>query len=266
MIRTFEFDDMAAVVASLKNLRRYNQAMYISVDENLIDNDLAECYFRAEEGSTEEIALEKMIGAAAIQACNDNLDIPQKYRQKVGNRMQREFLSSFRASKVDFLYYSGQFGMPTTTFAEKERERRHKEIAIVGKTHYIDKATKMIRRRSVRVVEKEGLRKVFEVITDNEPTIKWATRAVMWTACLIPDGVKNKVKETAKRAFEKTANIIEKNVERFANTSFGNKVVKVMNTKVVPIMEKGIDKVIAACSIVEQKAKSWWTRTKSLFA
>ena len=46
MIRTFEFDDIAAVDASLKNLRRYNQAMYISVDEKLIDNDLAELYFR----------------------------------------------------------------------------------------------------------------------------------------------------------------------------------------------------------------------------
>lgn len=266
MIRTFEFDDIAAVDASLKNLRRYNQAMYISVDENLIDKDLAERYFRVKEGSKEEIALEKMIGAAAIQACNDNHDIPQKYKQKVGNRMQREFLSSFRASKVDFLYYSGQFGMPTTTLAEKERERRHKEIAIVGKTHYIDKATKVIRRRSIRLVEKEGIRKVFEVITDNEPTVKWASRAVLWTASLIPDSIKNKAKETAKRAFEKTANIIEKNVERFSNTSFGSKVVNLLNTKIAPIMEKGIDKVSAACSIVKQKTKSWWTRTKSFFA
>lgn len=266
MICTFEFDDIAAVYASLKNLRRYNQAMYISVDEKLIDKDLSERYFRAKEGSKEEIALEKIIGAAAIQACNDNPDIPQKYKQKVGNRMQREFLASFRASKVDFLYYSGQFGMPTTTIAEKERERRHKEIAIVGKAHYLDKAMKMIRQCSVRLVEKEGICKVFEVITDSEPTVKWATRAVMWTARLIPASVRNKVKETAKRAFEKTANIIEKNVERFANTSFGSKVVKVMNTKVAPIMEKGIDKVVEACSIVKQKVKSWWTRAKSVFA
>ena len=77
MIRTFEFDDIAAVEASLKNLRRYNQAMYISVDEKFIDNELAELYFRSEEGSDKKIALEKMIGAAAIQACNDNPDIPQ---------------------------------------------------------------------------------------------------------------------------------------------------------------------------------------------
>lgn len=266
MIRTFEFDDIAAVDASLKNLRRYNQAMYISADEKLIDNDLAELYFRSEEGSKEEIALEKMIGAAAIQACNDNPDIPQKYKQRVGNRMQREFLASFRASKVDFLYHSGQLGMPTTIQAEKERERRHKEIAIVGKTHYLNKATKIIRRRSIRIAEREGIRKVLEVITDNEPTIKWTTRAAMWATSLIPDSVKNKVKATAKKAFEKTANIIEKNVERFANTSFGSKVVTVMNTKVAPILERGVEKVAKACSTIKQKAKSFWTTVKSIFA
>ena len=93
MIRTFHFDDIAAVDASLKNLRRYNQAMYISVDEKLIDNELAELYFRTTEGSKEEAALEKLIGASAIQACNDNPDIQQRYKQKVGNRMQREFLA-----------------------------------------------------------------------------------------------------------------------------------------------------------------------------
>lgn len=266
MIRTIEFDDIAAVEASLKNLRRYNQAMYISVDEAFINNELAELYFRAEESSADEISFEKMIGAAAIKACNDNPDIPQEYKQKVGNRMQRELLSSFRAAKVDFMYYSGQLGMPTSIKAEKERENRHKEIAIVAKTNYINKATKIIRRRSVRIAEKEGFRKALEGLIDNEPTIKWTTRAFMWATSLIPDEVKAKVKETAKTSFEKTATIIEKNVERFANTSFGSKVVKVLNEKVAPVIERGIDKVVETCSKVKQKAKSLWTKVKSFFA
>lgn len=88
----------------------------------------------------------------------------------------------------------------------------------------------------------------------------------MWATSLIPDSVKNKVKATAKNAFEETANIIEKNVERFANTSFGSKVVNVMNTKVAPIIERGVEKVVAACSTVKQKAKSWLTKAKSFFA
>ena len=266
MIRTFEFDDIAAVEASLKNLRRYNQAMYISVDEKLIDNDLAELYFRAEEGSKEEVAIEKMIGAAAIQACNDNPDIPQKYKQQVGNRMQREFLSAFRASKVDFFYHSGKFGMPTTILAEKERERRHKEIAIVGKTHYLDKATKIIRRRSIRLAEKEGIRKVVETITDKELTIRLVTQATLCVASLIPESVKNEAKTVAKNVFEKTANVIEKNVERFANTPFGSKVINIMNTKVAPMIERGVEKVAEVCSTVKQKAKSFWTKVKSRFA
>lgn len=266
MIRTIEFDDIAAVEASLKNLRRYNQAMYISVDETFINKELAEPYFRAEESSADEISLEKMIGAAAIKACNDNPDIPQEYKQKVGNRMQRELLSSFRAAKVDFMYYSGQLGMPTSIKAEKEREKRHKEIAIVAKTNYINKATKIIRRRSVRIAEKEGVRKVLEVLTDSEPTIKWTTRVIMWATSLIPDEVKDKVKETSIIAIERTAAIVNKNIERFANTHFGSKVVKVMNEKVAPVIQRGVEKVAEICSQVKQKAKSMWTKIKSYFA
>lgn len=266
MIRTFHFDDIAAVDASLKNLRRYNQAMYISVDEKLIDNELAELYFRTTEGSKEEAALEKLIGASAIQACNDNPDIPQRYKQKVGNRMQREFLASFRASKVDYLYHSGQLGMPTMPEAEKEREGRHKEISIVGKTHYLDKATKIIRNRSIRLVEKEGISKIIEVIITDEPTIKWTTQAATWATSLIPERVKNKVKATAKEYFEKTANIIEKNIDRFAKTPYGSKVVNVINTKVAPIIERGIENVAQVCSTVKQEIKSAWTKLKSRFA
>ena len=66
--------------------------------------------------------------------------------------------------------------------------------------------------------------------------------------------------------FEKTATSIEKNVERFTNTSFGSKVVKVLNEKVAPIIERGVDKVIEACSKVKQAAKSVWTKVKSIFA
>lgn len=264
MIRTIEFDDVAAVEASLKNLRRYNQAMYISVDEAYISNELAVAYFHAEEGSADEISLEKMIGASAIKACNDNPDIPQKNKLKAGDRMQRELLSAYRAAKVDFMYYSGQLGVPVK--AEKEREKRHKEITIVAKTNYLDKAGKIIRRRPIRIAEKEGLQKVLGLLKVPEPAIKWTTRVVMWATSLIPDDVKTKVKETAKTAFEKTGTIIENKIERFSNTSFGSKVVKVLNEKVAPVVERGIDKVIEGCSKVKQKVKSLWTTVKSYFA
>lgn len=262
MKRTFEFDDIAALDASLKNLRRYNQAMYISVDEKFLDNDLAEQYFNAEEGSEQELAFERMIGAAAILACNVNPDIPQEYKLKVGNRMQRESLSAYRAAKVDFLYYSGRLGVPIK--AETEREKRHKEIAIVGKTHYLKKATKIIKKRSIHLAEREGIKSLIGELTDSKPIIKWTTRGIMWATSLIPDRVKNEVKEKGKEVFEKTANIIEKNVERFTKTPFGSKVENVMKTKVAPIVERGVQKVAIACSTVKQKFKSSWTKFKSV--
>lgn len=259
------FDDLSAIEVGLKNLRRYNQAMYISVDDALIDDSLASLYFRAEQDS-DIISLEKIIGASAIQACNDNPDIPSKYKQKVGNRMQREFLSAFRAARVDFQYHSGKFGVPASIEAERERERRHKEISIVSKTAYLDKATKLAKRIPERTFKRDIVRKLWDTVTDNSSVAKWATRATMWAGRLIPDSVKVEVKKTANDFFEKTATIIEKNVERFSNTSFGSKVVKVLNEKVAPVIERGVDKVIEACSKVKQAAKSVWTKVKSIFA
>ena len=83
---------------------------------------------------------------------------------------------------------------------------------------------------------------------------------------MIPERVKNKVKATAKEYFEKTANIIEKNIDRFAKTPYGSKVVNVINTKVAPIIERGIENVAQVCSTVKQEIKSAWTKLKSRFA
>lgn len=265
MKRTFEFDDIAAVDMALKNLRLYNRAMYISVDEKSIDNRLTEEYFRAVE-SEKEAELEKVIGAAAIQDCNDNPDIPQKYKQKVGNRMQRELLAAVRAAKVDYRYQCGEFGMPGSPIAEKEREKRHKEIAIVGKAHYLKKATKSIRRVSSRIAQKEVICRILKELTDNTVVVKWGTRAIMLAVGLIPDRVKTKVKERAKEVFEKTANIIERGGEKFKETPVGSKVMELLETKVAPVINQGIDtvqRVISQGKIVFRRLK---TRIKSRLA
>lgn len=266
MKRVFEYDDASAVEAALRCLRQYNHAMWISVDEEHLDKELAERYFRAEENSEDEINLEKQIGAAAICSCNDNPDIPQKYKVKVANRMYREFLGAFRASKVDFMYSCGKFGMPNLPEAEKERERKHKEIAIVNKVRYLNNVTKIIRRRSKRIIQYEGLKKIFHTITDSEPTIKLTSRIIMFASGFIPEKVKDSIKETADDAFEKTANILNKNVERIKQTEVGKKVTEVYENKIEPIVRVGYEKVAEVCSKVKHAAKSTWTKIKSFFA
>jgi hypothetical protein len=59
----------------------------ISVDEKLIDNELAELYFRTTEGSKEEAALEKLIGASAIQDVMITQISHKDTNKRVGNRM-----------------------------------------------------------------------------------------------------------------------------------------------------------------------------------
>lgn len=266
MKKTFEFDDIVAVEIALANLRRYNQAMYISLDDSHIDNEIAEKYFRAPDGSEEKLILRKAIRAAAIMSCNDNPDIPDKYKRKVGDRMSREFVSLMDAAAIDFQYFSGEFGMPGTSKAEKEREKRHKEIAIVRKTHFIDKTTKKIRKRGLRIVEKSGIEKIILIGIEEEPVARWTARSIMWASDLIPGEVKKKIKEKAEDAWEKASNTINRHIERFERTSFGSKVKTVMENKVMPVVEKGYNKVADACSSLKNKAKSLWTKTKSIFA
>lgn len=266
MKKTFEFDDIVAVEIALGNLRRYNQAMYISLDNSHIDNEIAEKYFRALDGSEEKINLRKAIRASAIMSCNDNPDIPDKYKRKVGDRMSREYVSAMDAAAIDFQYFSGEFGMPGTVEAEKEREKRHKEIAIVRKTHYIDKTTKQIRKRGFRVVEKSGIETIISVVTDDVPTVKWTTRVIMFVSRLIPDDVKIKIKEKAENAWEKASNTINRHIERFEQTPLGSKLKNVMENKVTPVIEKGYNRVADVCSSIKNKAKSLWTKAKSFFA
>lgn len=267
MKRVFEFDDVCAVEIALGNLRRYNHAMYISLDEEHIDKDVAEKYFRAKEGSEEKIQLRKQIRAAAIMSCNDNPDIPEKYKHKVGDRMSREFVSAMDAAAVDFQYYSGEFGMLNTPKAEAEREKRHKEIAIVRKTHYLDKVTKQVRKSSITVGTKEGISFVVkEVVNESPDVVRWSTRAIMFATKLIPESVKEATKQTAKKAFEKAGNIIDKNIERFEKTSFGSKVKNVIETKVAPVIQKGYEKVSDLASSAKRGLKKIWTGAKSIFA
>lgn len=266
MKKVFEFDDIVAVETAIGNLRRYNQAMYMSLDDARIDTGIAEKYFRAADGSEEKLKLRKMVRAAVIMACNDNPDIPDKYKRKVGDRMSREYVSAMDAAAIDFGYFSGEYGMPGSVKAEEERERRHKEIALVRKTHFIDKVTKKIRSRGIRIVEKSSIEKIIQVVADEEPTIRWATRGIMLASDLIPKEVRQKIRTMAAKACEKASNIIHYRIERFERTPFGSKVMNVMRNKVEPVLEKGFDKVSAACSKIKSTAKSISIGIKSIFA
>jgi len=266
MKKVFEFDDACGMEIALKNLRRYNQAMYISVDEKHIDSNLAEKFFRSKEGSEERLQLRKVIRAAAIMSCNDNPDIPSKYKQKVGDRMSREFVSSMEAAAVDFQYFSGEFGMPGTPKAEEEREKRHKEIAIVRKTHFIDRTTKKIRKGGFRIVEKKGLEGIISIIVDDEPTIKYGAKISGILIGIIPDDFKEKAKQKTEELFEKAGNALDTCKEKFEHTSFGRKAIDVYEKKVEPVIQKGYDKVSSFCSTVKQEAKRLWTGLKSFFA
>lgn len=260
----FCFDDQASVEAALKCMRRYNRAMYLSVYDSYIDDTLLKEYFEVEDGAEREEVLENAIGAAAIRCCFSDPAISEENKEKCASRMQREFIAAARAAKVEYLYQSGRLGVPIV--AEQEREARLKEIAIVQKATYIDKASIAIRRMGKNILAREGIQAILDTFIDSEPTCRFCRRAVMWTWRLIPQGVKDAVKKTAVTAFEKVANVIGRGIERFEQTKVGQKVKRFMETKVEPVLQKGYEKVAAFADKVKDKVKFGWRKLKSIFA
>lgn len=266
MKKWVEIDERAAIESALNNLRRYNRAMYISLDVSALNEtkSIVEKYFVASEGSNEAITLEKLIGRAAIEAVYNNRDVPKKYKKKVAERTAREYIGACKAAKVDYDYTTLAYGSGLK--AEQERERRHKEIAVLKNYHYLEKVTNKIRKAPTRIAKKATISTIVDTITDEKDETRWAKRAIYFLTDLIPDRVKDTVKDTAKKGFEKTANIIDKAVIRFENTSMGQKVSTFMREKVDPIVERGVNKVIEITSTIKQKVKSGWTAFKSVFA
>ena len=266
MKKWVEIDERAAIESALNNLRRYNRAMYISLDASVLNEtkSVVEKYFVASEGSSEAIALEKVIGRAAIEAVYDNQDVPKQYKKKVAERTAREFIGACKAAKIDYDYTTLAYGSGIK--AEQERERRHKEITVLKNYRYLDKITKKIQKAPSKIAKKATISTIVDTITDEKDETRWAKRAVYFLTDLVPDRVKDNIKDTAKKGFEKAANIIDKAIARFESTPMGQKVSNFMREKVDPIVEKGVNKVIEIASTVKQKVKSGWTALKSVFA
>lgn len=262
--RTFELDDCAAIETSLNNLRIYNRAMYLSLEAKEINAniEIIEQYFQAEEGSEQETALLNTIGASIIRACNDDPAILQQDKVKAGNRMQREFRSALLASKVDYLYETGKFGMPNTLPAIKERELRLKEIALVEKANFIDRASKRLRKIGKGLALGGALTGVLREVIDSDVRVRWTRRAIMWTVSLIPPKVKTAIKEKATELMHKAEGIIDTCTQKFEQTTFGRKVKQVMSEKVAPILKKGIN----AIGKISEGISTRWRTAKAHFA
>lgn len=286
MKKNFSIEEKIAVEEGLKALYIYNKAMKFSLDEAYIDANVLSEYFLSDDKQF-CIDCEKKIGAAAIRYCYDNPDILQKEKNArlICNQMQE----AVRGAKIEAEYNMGKYGIGK--IAEAERERRKRENSVVQKAVFIEKAKNTILKTPLNAAKSGMAKKVAPYIVTallshgviSAPTVTvlglsistpfvvsvavMAGMGIAYEAAsrLIPSQVKEKIKAKGREMMEKTANVIEKNVERFEHTEVGQRVSSFVREKVAPIVSKGVESVNAAYDKVKAKANSMWTKLKSLF-
>lgn len=286
MKKNFSIEEKIAVEEGLKALYIYNKAMKFSLDEAYIDANVLSEYFLSDDRQF-CIDCEKKIGAAAIRYCYDNPDILQKDKNArlICNQMQE----AVRGAKIEAEYNMGKYGIGK--IAEAERERRKRENSVVQKAVFIEKAKNTILKTPLNAAKSGMAKKVAPYIVTallshgviSAPTVTvlglsvstpfvvgvavMAGMGIAYEAAsrLIPSQVKEKIKAKGREMMEKTANVIEKNVERFEHTEVGQRVSSFVREKVAPIVSKGVESVNAAYDKVKAKANSMWTKFKSLF-
>ena len=281
-IEHYNFDERAAIEAGLRALITYNKAMAFSVDEKFIDSDIIEQYFKAED-ENKAADLEKIIGASAVKACYDNPDIVRKKHNS--QLMASQFLDACRAAKIEYEYNTGKYGVGLKAEAEyKKRQEEHRRVT----THDIKRLPARIlksgvKRAIVPVVVGHiaasgalgtaiaGASVTIASVTISAPLV---IGAVVGTAITLaaeavwrftPPAVKKKIKDTIHTVAQKAEATIERAVEKFENTTIGKKVKYVMEEKVAPVINRGVEIVEHAYETVKSKVKSGWTRLISLF-
>lgn len=282
---TCNYDEKAAIENGLRSLIRYNKAMRFSVDEKYIDSDIIERYFKATDES-EAKALERILGEAAVKACFDNPDILRKKHNS--QLMQREFLDACRSAKIEYEYNAGVYGVGLS--AEKERSKRLKEHRIVTTATVIEKTKRTLKNMPARMVKSKlthavagaiatssigtavtGATVTILGVTVGVPTlifaavgagISIATEAA-WR--FTPPETKKRIKDTIYDTAKKAEATINRAVEKFENTTFGKKVKKVVEEKIEPVINRGVEIANRTFEAVRSTAKSVWTRFKSLF-
>ena len=294
--RNYNYDELAALEAGLQALRRYNRVMLISGDEEHLSNPIIEKYILAERNSAEE----KEYARLAIQAMKDfylsHPDIPKRNRARCAERGGKEFFQVLEGAKVDVLYETGKLGVGTK--AIEKRQQLQEENSIVAKAAQLQKMKDRIKRLPRRITIRQGVKLLGASISS---TAVWsatsssltsiaaalglgasaaaavpaiAATAAVGVTCiavdvavsLIPKSVKKKIKDKGHELMQKASDTVEKAVRRFESTPTGQKVKKVIETHVEPVVKKGVEVIKNTYEKVKEKAKSMWTGLKSWFA
>lgn len=273
MKRIIEIDDRDAVSDSLRDIRLFISGMYISPDKSFVSDDIKKClseYYRTNDPIVES-AYKKILASAVIKSCNDDQDIPPKFKKKVAERMVNEFLQCCEASKETYCSAcsTGRYkGLaPGTDASNAVRKRAAEEYSVVRTVQRAQKLKELVKRvgvnTAITVFKNTGSKFLTGV----------ATVASVLTDIIIPEPIKEKIKNKAKEIGKYVSATVDSTIttvkSKLNDTKVGREIVTTIEKADTMIQEvaTGIKKVaIKAATITKSFFSSGWKKLKSAFA
>lgn len=291
-------DEKAALEAALQKFRRYNKAMFISVDDNSLKNSnrLVEQIFKSEPGSYEETIFKSMLRKVAVSSIYNNKNIPNFRKEAQAKRIAINIDQAIEGAKNDYLYEKGFFGVGSE--GKKKYEEAQKANNLIIKATMLDKMKSRLKDTPKYVLKKTGIKAVGAaiggviansgLITSSVASLTTLTNATLLTVGgiaitpatlattaviattaiamdtavkLIPEDIKKEMKSKAYECMESASVAIKSCVDKVRHTSVGKVVEQTYNNHVKPVVQKGVD----CLKKVASKGIGLFQKFKSLF-
>ena len=223
------YDDRTALQVGLEALVRYNKATWIPANLDGLNPDIIEKYFKAEPYSPEKTELAKILIVAAKNAYLTDETIPKSNRERVAERGAEEVFLALEGADADFQFASKKID-------DIEYIRRQKGNVIVAHANRIAKVKDCLKtawERGKEILLKMGFDTIKESVKnklkDNE-TIGPIISGCKEILDVIPDSIKQPLKEIWTETKDKAKTIIEKAVENLKECKVVKKVSEATQT------------------------------------
>ncbi len=259
------YSDKAALADAMQSLHRYIRAMYISVDEKIIDEPIVKEYFET-SSAERKVELEKIMAAATVRSVFADPEIPICHKGNVARRAAAEIVEAFSAAKIDYEYCSGKMG--TGLAAQRQYEKLKKANKLAQRAAGLRRIVNNIPVTLSKMAAKEGVKAGLAALgmavgSAGGPAgalVGFLTGlAVDVVIAFTPQSVKDKVQARAEELAEKAANVVANVGRKLMEVEPIRKTVEYVNTEIIPVVKKTV-------TIVKDKLRVGWKKLKAAFA
>lgn len=237
------YNQLGNIQSAISTLRRYNQYLLFSVDENTFDNPLLVDYFEKPLDDGIEGKVEKVLSVAAVKTVIDNLNIPQERKVKVAIKNASDLREAMRYAKLEYHLEVKK------TISVQEYNRRKRAIPLVRRVARLEQIKKYATNISIRLI--------INAVAGHNVAIAVGVIQLVWR--FLPDNVRNSLVMKSKKICDKAIVTLKNYLKKVKSTAIGQRIGTVVNLaerKIMPKIQPIYEKVKAKIQQVKDIAKS----------